>query len=77
MPSSAECGSGGMVVKNHRQFPKWFLKTAESCEAASAFENMAWFRFLHSSHCSSGSNTSLPHVASSVPYPGLLPKLWV
>lgn len=69
-----ECSSGGVGVKNHRQFPKWFLKTTECCGATSAFGNRAWFRFLH---CSSGSNTALPHVAPSVPYPGLVPKLWV
>lgn len=63
-------------VKHHRQFPKWLLKATECYGATSAFGNTAWLSFLHRSHCSSSSNTALPHSVPSVPRSGLVPKLW-
>lgn len=63
-------------VKHHRQFPKWLLKATECYGATSAFGNTAWLSFLHRSHCSSSSNTALPHIVPSVPRSGLVPKPW-
>lgn len=75
----SECGSGEVGVKNHRQFPNWFLKTTLSAVGCLCFceQGLVQVPSLLLRLKQSPPPPPPPHVAPSIPYPALVPRLWV